>query len=56
MAVSLNTGTLAIADLSRWRKDRSEAIDYRIEGRVSLGMLAPDLSFAREGSVPLRRD
>ena len=57
VVVSLKTGTLAIADLlSRWRKDRSEAIDYRIEGRVSLGMLAPDLSFAREGSVPLRRD
>ena len=57
VAVSLNTGTLAITDLlSRWRKDRGEAIDYRIEGRVDLGMPAPDLSFAREGSVPLQRD
>jgi LEA14-like dessication related protein len=57
VAVSLVTGTLAMADLlSRWREDRSEAIDYRIEGRVSLGRLAPDLSFARDGSVPLRRE
>ena len=57
VAVSLTTGTLAIADLlGRWHRDRSEAIDYRIEGRVSLGRLAPDLSFARDGSVPLRRE
>lgn len=56
VAVSLTTGTLALADLlGRWRRDPSEAIDYRLEGRVSLGMLAPDLSFSREGSVPLQR-
>lgn len=57
VGVSLRTGTLAIADLlRRWRQDPGETIDYRIEGRVSLGMLAPDLSFSREGSVPLQRD
>jgi LEA14-like dessication related protein len=56
VGVSLRTGTLAIAELlRRWREDPGEAIDYRIEGRVGLGMLAPDLSFSREGSVPLER-